>query len=234
MLTASHVTLRFGARVLISDASFRVNPGDKIGLVGRNGAGKTTLTALLAGADQPAEGTVTRSGTIGYLPQDPRDGDLSVTARDRILSARGLDTALAAMHAAETRMADPATSEAAMRDYTRAEAEFTAGGGYAAASEAAGVAASLGLPHRVMTQALSTLSGGQLCRTALSRILLSQADTLLLVDRTTHPSADSVARLRGLLRSYAGSVVGISNDVALLGATVNTVLHLDASRWAID
>lgn len=234
MLTASHVTLRFGARVLISDASFRVNPGDKIGLVGRNGAGKTTLTALLAGADQPAEGTVTRSGTIGYLPQDPRDGDLSVTARDRILSARGLDTALAAMHAAETRMADPATSEAAMRDYTRAEAEFTAGGGYAAASEAAGVAASLGLPNRVMTQPLSTLSGGQRRRIELARILFSRADTLLLDEPTNHLDADSVAWLRDFLRSYAGGVVVISHDVALLEATVNTVLHLDASRSAID
>lgn len=234
MLTASHVTLRVGARVLISDASFRVNPGDKIGLIGRNGAGKTTLTALLAGVEQPAEGSVTRSGTIGYLPQDPRDGDLSVTARDRILSARGLDTALAAMHAAESGMADPATADTAMRDYARAEAEFTAGGGYAAASEAAGVAASLGLPNRVMTQPLSTLSGGQRRRIELARILFSRADTLLLDEPTNHLDADSIVWLRDFLRSYAGGVVVISHDVELLESTVNTVLHLDAPRSAID
>ena len=67
-------------------------PGDRVGLVGRNGAGKTTLTKALAGVTQPAAGTITSSGEVGYLPQDPRTGDLHITARDRVLSARGLDT----------------------------------------------------------------------------------------------------------------------------------------------
>ena len=92
MLTVSNVELRFGARVLMSDVSFRVDKGDKIGLVGRNGAGKTTLTRMLSGDGQPAEGSITSTGKIGYLPQDPKSGDLGTTARDRILGARGLDT----------------------------------------------------------------------------------------------------------------------------------------------
>ena len=79
--------MRVGARQLLSPASFRVGPGDKVGLVGRNGAGKTTLTKILAGEGLPASGSVTKSGEIGYLPQDPRTGDLDVLARDRILSA---------------------------------------------------------------------------------------------------------------------------------------------------
>ena len=106
MITASNVELRFGARVLMSDVSFRVTKGDKIGLVGRNGAGKTTLTKILAGAGgEPAQGSITRSGTVGYLPQDPKTGDLSITARDRILSARGLDDALRRLRQAEKDMA---------------------------------------------------------------------------------------------------------------------------------
>ena len=91
MITASGIELRAGSRILLEGASFRVAPGDRVGLVGRNGAGKTTLTKVLAGQGQPAAGSVTASGGIGYLPQDPRTGDLTVTARQRILSARGLD-----------------------------------------------------------------------------------------------------------------------------------------------
>ena len=91
MITAIDVELRAGARVLLESVSFRIAPGDRIGLVGRNGAGKTTLTRTLAGETLPAAGTITRSGPVGYLPQDPRTGDLDMIARDRVLSARGLD-----------------------------------------------------------------------------------------------------------------------------------------------
>ena len=107
MLTVSNVELRFGARVLMSDVSFRVDKGDKVGLVGRNGAGKTTLTRMLSGDGQPAQGSITSTGKIGYLPQDPKSGDLATTARDRILGARGLDEALTAMRKAEIDMGSP-------------------------------------------------------------------------------------------------------------------------------
>ncbi|PQM47465.1 putative ABC transporter ATP-binding protein YheS [Mycobacterium talmoniae] len=97
MITATDLEVRAGARTLLSAAgpALRVQPGDRIGLVGRNGAGKTTTMRILAGEGEPYAGTVTRSGEIGYLPQDPKEGNLDVTARDRVLSARGLDTLLA-------------------------------------------------------------------------------------------------------------------------------------------
>ena len=91
MLVAREVEVRAGARLLLSPVSFQVAAGDKVGLVGRNGAGKTTLTKILAGEALPAGGQITRSGQIGYLPQDPRTGDLDTLAKDRILSARGLE-----------------------------------------------------------------------------------------------------------------------------------------------
>ncbi|CAM5709821.1 ABC-F family ATP-binding cassette domain-containing protein [Streptomyces hirsutus] len=77
MISASGIELRAGARVLIESATFRIAKGDRIGLVGRNGAGKTTLTKVLAGQGVPDAGNVTRSGEVGYLPQDPRTGDLA-------------------------------------------------------------------------------------------------------------------------------------------------------------
>src|SRR6266436_7185275 len=107
MIVATDIELRAGARLLLEGASFQVTAGDRVGLVGRNGAGKTTLAKVLAGQAQPAAGSVRRSGPVGYLPQDPRTGDLDVLALDRVLSARGLDEVRAQMRKAEAQMSDP-------------------------------------------------------------------------------------------------------------------------------
>ncbi len=236
VIVATEVELRIGARLLVEPVSFRVSAGDRIGLVGRNGAGKTTLTKVLAGEGLPSAGSVTRTGAVGYLPQDPRTGDLQVLARDRILSARGLDETVRALRLAESRMGsdDTRLRERAMRAYARLDAEFTAQGGYAAESEAAAIASSLGLPERVMNQPLETLSGGQRRRVELSRILFSGADTLLLDEPTNHLDADSIVWLRDYLKSYKGGLIVISHDGALLDAVVNRVFHLDANRSTID
>ena len=236
MIAAASVELRAGSRLLLSDATFRVGPGDRVGLVGRNGAGKTTLTKVLAGAALPASGTVTRTGEVGYLPQDPRTGDLHVSARDRVLSARGLDTIVRDLRAAEQSMSTESgeRQERAMRRYSRLDAEFTAAGGFAAESEAAQLAAALGLEERVLDQPLGTLSGGQRRRVELTRILFSGAETLLLDEPTNHLDADSVVWLRDYLKGYRGGLVVISHDVELLGEVVNKVFHLDAGRAELD
>ena len=111
MITAHDVELRVGVRVLLESASFRIAAGDRIGLVGRNGAGKTTLTRVLAGEGQPTGGQVVRTGDVGYLPQDPRTGDLEVIALDRILSARGLDEIVRSMRSTEGAMASADDAE---------------------------------------------------------------------------------------------------------------------------
>ena len=236
MITATGLELRAGARILIESASFRVTRGDRIGLVGRNGAGKTTLTKVLAGEGQPAAGTVTRSGEVGYLPQDPRTGDLDILARDRILSARGLDTVLRKMRENEERMANGkgATRDNAMKKYARLETEFLTKGGYAAEAEAATIAAALKLPDRVLAQPLHTLSGGQRRRVELARILFSDADILLLDEPTNHLDADSIVWLRDYLKTYRGGFIVISHDVNLVETVVNKVFLLDANRSQID
>ena len=256
VINVQDLTMRIGARQLVAHASFRVDKGMRIGLVGRNGAGKTTMTKLLAAASVAQgtsqavadaddrhglaavehEGTITCNGSVGYLPQDTKVGDLTQAARDRILSARGIDALLARIHKAEERISTTqgAAQARALDRYTRLDHEFTMAGGYAAASEAARIAAALGLPDRVLDQGVGTLSGGQRRRVELARVLFQRPDTLLLDEPTNHLDHDSVLWLRDHLRTYSGGFVVISHDVELLRDTVNQVMYLDASRGALD
>jgi ATPase subunit of ABC transporter with duplicated ATPase domains len=236
MISARAVELRAGARLLLEAATFQVSAGDKIGLVGRNGAGKTTLARVLASEGLPAAGQVTSSGSVGYLPQETMVGELDALALDRILSARGLDALLVALREAELQMADqdPVRRDAGVRRYSRLEERLAVLGGYAAESEAASLAASLGLPNQVLRQPLRTLSGGQRRRVELARILFGGSDTLLLDEPTNHLDADSVSWLRDHLRAFRGGLIVISHDASLLGTVVNKVFHLDADRSVLD
>ncbi|HEY7147668.1 MAG TPA: ABC-F family ATP-binding cassette domain-containing protein [Streptosporangiaceae bacterium] len=236
MISAAGLELRAGARLLLETATFQVADGDKIGLVGRNGAGKTTLARVLAAEGLPATGTVRVSGSVGYLPQDTRAGDLDAVAMDRVLSARGLDALMTGMRQAEQDMtqADPARRDAAVRRYGHLEERLAVLGGYAAESEASSLAASLGLPQQALRQPLRTLSGGQRRRVELARILFGGSQALLLDEPTNHLDADSVSWLREHLRAFRGGLVVISHDTALLEAVVNKVFHLDADRCVLD
>ncbi len=236
VIATTGLEVRAGARLLMSEVSIRIGEGDRVGLVGRNGAGKTTLMRILAGEVAPEAGSVTRSGSIGYLPQDPRTGDLDQSARDRILEARGLADVVRRIHRAQSAMAtsDPAARADAMRRYDRAEVEFLARDGYAAESQASAVASGLGITERTLRQPLRTLSGGQRRRVELARILFGEAGTLLLDEPTNHLDADSIAWLRDFLKAHRGGLVVISHDVGLLETAVNRVLHLDANRCVID
>ena len=246
MITATDLEVRAGARTLVfaEGPALRVQPGDRIGLVGRNGAGKTTTMRILAGEGEPYAGTITRTGEIGYLPQDPREGNLDTLARDRVLSARGLDTLLADLEKQQALMAevaDDATRDRAVRRYGQLEERFAALGGYGAESEAGRICASLGLPERVLTQPLRTLSGGQRRRVELARILFAASDTgagsattLLLDEPTNHLDADSLGWLREFLRAHTGGLVVISHNVELLADVVNRVWFLDAVRGEVD
>lgn len=246
MVTATDLEVRAGARILLAPdgPDLRVQPGDRIGLVGRNGAGKTTTLRILAGEVEPYAGSVTRAGEIGYLPQDPKVGDLDVLARDRVLSARGLDVLLTDLEKQQALMAEVADEDErdrAIRRYGQLEERFVALGGYGAESEAGRICASLGLPERVLTQRLRTLSGGQRRRVELARILFAASEsgagnstTLLLDEPTNHLDADSLGWLRDFLRLHTGGLVVISHNVDLVADVVNKVWFLDAVRGQVD
>jgi ATPase subunit of ABC transporter with duplicated ATPase domains len=236
VLAVHDLEVRVAARTLMEGVSFRVDRGDKVGLVGRNGAGKTTLTRILAGEGQAAAGRIERTGEVGYLPQDPRSGNPEDLARTRILDARGLGSLVIGMQRATEEMgsADADRSAAAMTRYAKLEDRFLALGGYAAEAEAASIASNLDLPDRILDQPLRTLSGGQRRRIELARILFSGAETMLLDEPTNHLDADSVVWLREYLKNYTGGLVVISHDVALVEEAVNRVFYLDANRLSLD
>lgn len=246
MIVTNDFEVRVGARTLLDAPGqhLRVQPGDRIGLVGRNGAGKTTTMRILAGETEPYGGSVTRSGPIGYLPQDSREGNIEITARERVLFARGLDEIKRRM-AKQQELMETATDEKfrdkAIRKYSRLEEEYHALGGYEADAECAQICDNLGLPQRILDQQLKTLSGGQRRRVELAQILFAASTgsgksqtTLLLDEPTNHLDADSITWLRGFLSKHEGGLIMISHDVDLLEAVCNKIWFLDAVRAEAD
>ena len=246
VIVTHDLEVRVGARTLLDAPGelLRVQEGDRIGLVGRNGAGKTTTMRILAGEGEPYGGSVTRSGPIGYLPQDSKEGDINQSARDRVLSARGLDQLRQSMERQQEIMettSDDRKRDAAIRKYSRLEEQYQSLGGYEADSEAARICDALGLPERVLDQKLSTLSGGQRRRVELAQILFAASGgsgksntTLLLDEPTNHLDADSIEWLRDFLKKHEGGLIIISHDVDLLRAVCNKIWFLDAVRGEAD
>ena len=246
MIVTEDLEVRVGARTLLDAPGqlLRVQPGDRIGLVGRNGAGKTTTMRILAGEGEPYGGKVIRSGEFGYLPQDSKEGDIEQTARDRVLSARGLDQIRRTMDRQQEIMETTdkdSERDAAISKYSRMEEKYSALGGYEADSEAARICDALGLEERVLDQQLKTLSGGQRRRVELAQILFAATSgsgrsqtTLLLDEPTNHLDADSITWLRDFLKKHEGGLVMISHDVELLEAVCNKVWFLDAVRSEAD
>lgn len=245
MIVTEDLEVRVGARTLLNAPGqhLRVQPGDRIGLVGRNGAGKTTTMRILAGEGEPYGGKVIRSGEIGYLPQDSREGNIDQTARDRVLSARGLDRIKASMERQQELIetGTDAERDRAVNKYSRLEEQYYSLGGYEADAEAARICDALGLPARILDQPLKTLSGGQRRRVELAQILFAATAgsgrsqvTLLLDEPTNHLDADSITWLRDFLKKHEGGLIMISHDVELLDAVCNKVWFLDAVRGEAD
>jgi len=232
VIIARGVAVEAGIRRLLSDASFSLQTGDKVGLVGANGAGKTTLLRTLAGEREPAEGHIARSGVIGYLSQEAALRELEderVTALERILMARDIGLLERRMEDVRLEMED-ATGEdrdRLIRRFSRIEDEFTARGGYVAKAEAKRFGSSLGIGNDELDQLVVTMSGGQRRRVELARILFSETDTLLLDEPTNHLDLDAKAWLMTFLAEYRGGLLVVSHDLPLLDKSITSVIALE-------
>jgi len=230
MIQARDLAIDVAARRVLSDASFTVAAGDKVGLVGRNGAGKTSLLKVLAGEDDAAGGLVLRRGTLGYVPQNPRPrAEAAHTALSHILSGRGLDRAAARLTELHLKL-EHDHSIASIEKYSEAEERYRLDGGYSGESEARRIASGLGLRLDRIDLPLSVLSGGERRRVELARVLFADADVLLLDEPTNHLDSDAKRWLMDFLRDYRGSVIVVSHDLGLLDKSITRVLHLDSGR----
>jgi len=230
MIQSRGLAIDVAARRVLSDASFTVNTGDKVGLVGRNGVGKTSLLKVLAGEDDAAAGLVLCRGTLGYVPQNPRPrAEAAHSALSHILSGRGLDRAAARLVELHQAL-EQDHSLGAIEKYSEAEEWYRLDGGYSGESEARRIVTGLGLRLDRVDLALGVLSGGERRRVEIARVLFADPDLLLLDEPTNHLDSDAKSWLMDFLRDYRGAVIVVSHDLALLDASITRVLHLDAGR----
>lgn len=232
MLIARDLRIDAGIRTLIRDVSFSVQAGDRIGLVGRNGAGKTTLMRTLKGELQPAEGTVLRSGNIGYFSQEaalPRLEHHDATALERILMAREIGAMQRRIEQSRARLEGLVGTERdrGIARFSRLHDEFEAKGGFVAEAEAKRIAANVGITNGELSQPVKTMSGGQRRRVELARLLFVETDVMLLDEPTNHLDLDAKAWLIEYLSTYKGGMLVVSHDLPLLDEAITAVLALE-------
>ena len=232
MLIARDLRIEAGIKTLLEGASFSVQSGDRIGLVGRNGAGKTTLMKVLNGLLEPSEGTVLRSGRIGYFSQEAALPDLEhadATALERVLMARDIGAMQRRIEQARRRLEGIVGDERdrRIRQFSRLHDEFEAKGGFVAEAEAKRIAANVGIGNEDLSQPVATMSGGQRRRVELARILFAETDILLLDEPTNHLDLDAKSWLIEYLSTYKGGMLVISHDLPLLDEAITSVIALE-------
>jgi ATPase subunit of ABC transporter with duplicated ATPase domains len=235
MLIARDLRIEAGIRTLIEDVSFSVQARDRIGLVGRNGAGKTTLMRTLIGDLHPAEGTVLRSGNIGYFSQEAALPDLEhpdATALERILMAREIGALQRRIEHARQRLEglSGAERDRGIARFARLHVEFEAKGGFVAEAEAKRIAANVGIGNDELVQPVKTMSGGQRRRVELARLLFAETDVILLDEPTNHLDLDAKGWLIEYLSTYKGGMLVVSHDLPLLDEAITSVLALEHGK----
>ena len=225
MISVTGLAKSFGERTLFAGASFRLNPGERYGLVGANGSGKTTLLNVLAGDVHASEGSVSipRRTRLGVLRQDRFLFEHEEVLQVALMGNEELWDAMAERDALLAR----ADEHFDAGRFSEVEEVFERHDGYTAESRAAAILEGLGLPARVHRQPLSTLSGGFRLRVLLAQVLAGAPDALLLDEPTNHLDILSIRWLEKFLRGFRGPVVVISHDHRFLDNVATHILDID-------
>ena len=230
MIAFSSVTKQYGGQILFVDASFQINPGEKVGLVGPNGAGKSTVFRLIVGEDAPDDGDVEkpRKLTVGYFRQDV--GDLrgrSILAET--CAGAGEVAALADELATLTaKLENPGDDlDQVVARFGEVQSRYQDLGGYELEARAQEILHGLGFQQEQLANDVSTLSGGWKMRVALAQILLAKPELLLLDEPTNYLDIESILWLETFLRDYAGTVVMTCHDKEIMNRVVKKIVEID-------
>ncbi|MDR3715317.1 MAG: ABC-F family ATP-binding cassette domain-containing protein [Puia sp.] len=224
-----NVTFEFGARTIVKDATWHIQPNERIGLIGYNGTGKSTLLKLFAGEYLPSEGTVerSRSTTIGYLHQDLLSFDtngsileVAMTAFARVLELEKEIDELG------KRLEQDSENVDLLHQYTDKLHEMDTLDGYTIHHRTEEVLQGLGFANADLQRPFREFSGGWRMRVLLAKMILQQPDLLLLDEPTNHMDLPSIEWLEKYLQHYQGSVIIVSHDKYFLNRMVTKIVEL--------
>jgi ATP-binding cassette, subfamily F, member 3 len=229
MISLQKITLRRGSKVILSDASALIQPGEKVGLVGRNGAGKSSLFALLMGELHEDNGDFSipaawQVATVAqHMPETPESATDFVLAGDTRLEAARI-----ALTALEN---DPDMDRDGFGEqFAEAYTAWEDAGGHDAASRAQTLIQGLGFTVQELDQPVNSFSGGWRMRLQLARALMCPSDLLLLDEPTNHLDLDALVWLEAWLKRYEGTMVVISHDREFLDAVTKVTLHIEVTK----
>jgi ATPase subunit of ABC transporter with duplicated ATPase domains len=235
MISFSGIHKQYGKQLIFVDASFQLNPGEKVGLVGPNGSGKTTLFRMVVGEEVPDEGEVSvpKKLTIGYFRQDVEE----MTGRsvlDEAIAGSGrvgdLHHELEALHRS---MQDPqhaAAMDAIIARFGEVQEAYEHLGGYTLEAQAREVLHGLGFPDDQIDGDVGALSGGWKMRVALARVLLGRPDVLLMDEPTNHLDIESIIWLEQFLKGYPGALLMTSHDREFMNRIVSKIAEIDGGE----
>src|SRR5512138_3268762 len=235
MISLSHVNKQYGRQLLFVDASFQLNPGDKVGLVGPNGAGKTTLFRMIVAEEAPDEGEVAvpRRLTIGYFRQDVEEMAGRSVLDEAIAGSGRLGDLHHELEDLQHAMSDPARADEMDRILARfgeVQEEYEHLGGYALEAQAREVLHGLGFDDERIDGDVGQLSGGWKMRVGMARVLLGRPDVLLMDEPTNHLDIESIIWLEEFLNGLPGSLLMTSHDREFMNRIVTRVAEIDGGE----
>jgi len=235
MISFSKVSKQYGRQVLFVDASFQLNPGEKVGLVGPNGSGKTTLYRMIVGEEVPDEGDVSvpKKLTIGYFRQDVEEMAGRSVLDEAILGSGRVGDLHHELEQLQNAMSDPARVDDMDRILSRfgeVQEEYDHLGGYALEAQAREVLAGLGFDDDQVDGDVGALSGGWKMRVAMARVLLGRPDVLLMDEPTNHLDIESIIWLESFLKSLPGALLMTSHDREFMNRVVSKIAEIDGGE----
>jgi len=235
MISFSNINKQYGKQLIFVDASFQLNPGEKVGLVGPNGAGKTTLFRMVVGEEDPDEGEVSvpKKLTIGYFRQDVEEMSGRSVLDEAIAGSGRVGDLHHELEALQHAMGDPAEAGEMDNILTRfgeVQEEYEHLDGYALEAQAREVLHGLGFHDDQIDADVGALSGGWKMRVALARVLLGRPAVLLMDEPTNHLDIESIIWLEQFLRSFEGALLMTSHDREFMNRIVSKIAEIDAGE----